>query len=207
MTHPLPPFVDGPAGPLQIAVDQPASTPRAVGVLCHPHTQHGGTLTNKVIHQAARAFADAGAVAVRFNFRGAGGSGGSYDHGNGEVDDVAAVVAWARGRWPDRPLWLAGFSFGAYVSLRAVEAQAPERVVSIAPPVNLYAFDSIALPQSRWLVVQGGQDEVVPAAAVDAWIATLDRPPEYAFLPDAGHFFHGRLNLLREHIGAFAERA
>jgi alpha/beta superfamily hydrolase len=204
VTQTFPGFIDGPAGRLQIQVDLPKVAPRAFGVLCHPHTLHGGTLRNKVIHQAARAFVTAGAAAVRFNFRGAGKSSGVCDYGKGEVDDLAAVVAWARSQWPERPFWLAGFSFGAYVSLRAAAAQAPVMLVSIAPPVGRYSFDEIDLPQSRWLIVQGRNDEVVPTAAVSAWVRTLPNQPRYVIVEDAGHFFHGRLAPLREQIIAFA---
>jgi len=202
----FPSFIDGPAGALQIRIDLPATRPRALGVLCHPHTLHGGTLTNKVIHQVAHAFNDAGAIAVRFNFRGAGESAGSYDEGRGETDDVCAVVDWARRRWPDLPLWLAGFSFGAYVSLRAVDASDAAMIVTVAPPVNHFAFDTLVMPSVSWLVVQGGADEVVPADAVTTWVRSLSRPPEYELMPDVGHFFHGRLRPLRERVIRFAER-
>ncbi len=205
MEDAFPAFIEGPAGALQIQIDLPASTPRALGVLCHPHTLHGGTLTNKVIHQVARAFTDAGAVAVRFNFRGAGRSAGAFDHGQGEVDDLAAVIGWARRHWPDRPLWLAGFSFGAYVTLRAAAAHSPALVVTVAPPVDRYALDPPATPRVRWLVVQGAADEILSADGVSDWVRALPRPPDYELMPDAGHFFHGRLKPLRERIRKFAE--
>ena len=87
-------FVPGPAGALQVLEEQPDGTPVALAVICHPHPLHGGTLTNKVVHQLARTFTELGAVSVRFNFRGVGDSDGEYDEGEGERDDLIAVIDW-----------------------------------------------------------------------------------------------------------------
>ena len=94
---------------------------------------------------------------MRFNFRGVGQSEGRFDDGVGELDDLRAVAAWARANHPDKILWLAGFSFGAYVSLRlAVELRAAA-LVSIAPPVGRsWDFSAIEVPTAPWLVIQGG---------------------------------------------------
>ncbi|HYM26941.1 MAG TPA: alpha/beta fold hydrolase, partial [Steroidobacteraceae bacterium] len=117
-------MLTGPAGPLETLVETPAGAgaaqqPRAVAVVCHPHPLFGGTLENKVVWTVARAFEQLGAAAIRFNFRGVGRSAGAYDDGRGETEDLGAVLAYARGRWPQAPLWLGGFSFGAVVALRA----------------------------------------------------------------------------------------
>ena len=115
-------LIEGSAGKIQLVVDEPGQDAQALAIICHPHTQHGGTLSNKVVHQIARTFTALNAVTVRFNFRGAGDSEGRYDSGVGEVDDLTRVVNWARNRWPGVPFWLAGFSFGAYVGLKAAKA-------------------------------------------------------------------------------------
>ncbi|MHB8551284.1 MAG: alpha/beta hydrolase, partial [Acidiferrobacterales bacterium] len=142
---------------------------------------------------------------VRFNFRGVGGSAGSFDNGNGETADLAAVVVWAQNRCPDAETWLAGFSFGAYVALRAAAQRPVSRVVLVAPPVNLYDFGALPSPGHKAIVVQGDQDEVVPVRGVQDWVAGLDAPPQLLIVPDAGHFFHGRLNDLRTSLeGALA---
>lgn len=195
-----PGFIAGPAGKLQLLVDSPEEDARAVAVICHPHTQHGGTLANKVVHQVARTFTGQGAVSVRFNFRGAGDSEGEYDAGVGEVDDLTQVVNWVRGQCPGLPLWLAGFSFGAYVALLAAKKLAPDWLVTIAPPVNLYDVHSIQVTSPHWLVIQGSEDEIVPADAVLAWTAGLQQPPQLAEIAGAGHFFHGQLNVLKDQL-------
>ena len=190
--------IAGPAGRLQLVVESPSAQPRALALSCHPHPLHGGSLTNKVVHQLARSFVELGAVSVRFNFRGVGDSEGVFDNGAGETDDLQAVAARALDEWPGLPLWLAGFSFGAYVALRAADKLNPGWLLTVAPPVNMYDFSSLQPAVRRWLLIQGEDDEIVPGAAVKAWAGGLARPPERVTLDGAGHFFHGRLNDLKQ---------
>ena len=197
----------GAAGDIEAVVDLPAVAPRAVAVCCHPHPLFGGALTNKVIHTVARAFAAQGAVAVRFNFRGVGASQGAHDGGIGETDDLATVAAWARARWPGLPLWLGGFSFGAFVALRGQAALAPALLVTVAPPVGRWDFSAIPAPSCPWLVVQGTADELLDADAVAAWARTLSPGAQVALLPEASHFFHARLHEVRDLVERFAGQA
>jgi alpha/beta superfamily hydrolase len=171
-----------------------------VAVICHPHPQHGGTLNNKVVHQLALSFRELGAVSVRFNFRGVGESQGDYDEGRGEQQDLSAVVGWARERWPDLPLWLGGFSFGAMVAIRAAESLRPQRLVTVAPAVNHFAAGPFEVPAGDWLVIHGDADEIVPVADVRALAETSPESPHLIVLNGAGHFFHGRLNDLKRSI-------
>ena len=121
-------FLPGPAGRIEAALDPPEADVEArplLAIVCHPLPTEGGTMHNKVVTMAARALRECGATTLRFNFRGAGQSEGRFDDGDGELDDLRAVAAWARERHPGKAIWLAGFSFGAYVSLRlAVELRA-----------------------------------------------------------------------------------
>ena len=200
-------LIAGPAGDLQTLVETPADEPQHVAVICHPHPLFGGTLDNKVVYTVARALRDAGAAAIRFNFRGVGSSGGTYDEGWGETEDALAVIDHARGRWPHAALWLAGFSFGGAVALRAAEPAAPQLVVAVAPAVMRLERFEISAPQTRhcpWLIVQGDADEVLDAAAVQSWAAKVSPPPAVHVMPGASHFFHGRLQELRETVLAFA---
>lgn len=196
-------LIAGAAGDIELIVDLPAAAPRAVAVCCHPHPLFGGTLTNKVIHTVARSFTAQGAAAVRFNFRGVGASQGAHDDGIGETDDLVTVADWARSRWPDLPLWLGGFSFGSYVALRGAARLAPALLVTVAPPVGRWDFSSIAAPTCPWLVVQGSEDELVPAAGVVAWAQALQPAVRIAMLDGATHFFHGRLHELQDAASAF----
>ena len=153
---------------------------------------------NKVVTMTARALRELGIDTVRFNFRGAGGSAGDFDEGVGETADLETVAAWVRARRPEAALWLAGFSFGAYVSLRASAALQPALVLSIAPPVGRsWDFDALTLPACPWLVIQGEADEVVDPAAVFAWLDGLPEAPELVRMPETDHFFHRKLMDLR----------
>jgi hypothetical protein len=184
--------IPGPAGPLEAAIDSSGAEPAAVAVICHPHPQQQGTMHNKVVTTLARAFVRLGAVAVRFNFRGVGASGGSYASGLGERDDVLAVVAWSRARWPGRRLYLGGFSFGAAVAIAVAARVAPDGLVTVAPPIDRLPPDLVP-PACPWLLVHGSADDVVPAGPVLAWCAALATPPRIELLDGGGHFFHGRL--------------
>jgi alpha/beta superfamily hydrolase len=202
----------GPAGALEALIETPAEAAadgavRAFGVVCHPHPLFGGTLDNKVVWTLARACQALGAPTIRFNFRGVGSSAGAYDEGRGEKADALAVIAWGRARWPHAALWLSGFSFGAAVALLAAEAARPSRLITVAPGITAVEVSGAAAPECPWLIVQGDADEVVPTAQVLEWARTLSPAPEIALLPGASHFFHGRINELREVLVDFLTRA
>ncbi|NVJ49286.1 MAG: alpha/beta fold hydrolase [Gammaproteobacteria bacterium] len=194
-------MLDGPQGPLEAIIDaSDAERKPIVAICCHPHPQHQGTMTNKVIHTVARALAGMGATAVRFNFRGVGKSAGEYGEGLGEMDDCRAVIAWAQAQYPDHQLWLAGFSFGSWISAAVAHEYPVSQLISIAPPVERGVFSNMSHPQCDWLAVMGDADEVVSFSATEAWIEQLSPKPDWIVMTGAGHFFHSRLVELREVI-------
>lgn len=203
--------IPGPAGVLEARIEDPLSAGtdrRVIGVVCHPHPLHGGTMQNKVVHTAARALQEAGAATVRFNFRGVGASAGRYDNGVGELDDALAIVAWARRHFECERLWLAGFSFGAATALQAAAQGArPSRLVTIAPPVGRIITQPVARPDCPWLIVQGDQDELIELSAVRTWAAGFSPEPRLHVIGGAEHFFHGKLTQLRETILDFVREA
>lgn len=189
----------GPAGALECAVDLPgvADERPVTMVICHPHPQHGGTMHNKVVTVLERSMGELGVRTVRFNFRGVGASAGRFDDGYGETDDLFAVVEWVRRTRPDDELWLGGFSFGAYVAVRAALNLKLGQLISIAPPVDRYEFASLPRPECPWLIVQGDEDDVVSVDAVQLYADRIDPPPDLVIMHQAGHFFHRRLMDLR----------
>lgn len=189
----------GPAGCLEAISDvaEPADARRGVAVICHPNSKDGGTMRNKVVTMLERSLRESGLDTVRFNFRSAGDSEGAYDNGIGESDDLATVVAWVRKVRPDDALWLAGFSFGSYVTLRNAVKLKADALISIAPPVGRWSHETLPLPRCPWLVVMGEEDEIVEPRAVFDWIDSLEHPPELIRMPETGHFFHRRLMDLR----------
>jgi len=199
--------IPGPAGLLEARIEDPlpeGASRRVVGVVCHPHPLHGGTMQNKVVHTAARAMQEAGAATVRFNFRGVGASAGRYDKGIGELEDALAVITWAREHFACDALWLGGFSFGAATALQAAAQGArPARLVTIAPPVGRIITQPVARPDCPWLIVQGDQDELIDLSVVRAWAAGFKPEPQLCVIEGAEHFFHGKLTQLREAILEF----
>ena len=193
--------IDGPAGRIEAAFDLPeadAMPQPVLAIVCHPLSTEGGSMHNKVVTMVARALRESGVATLRFNFRGVGQSDGVFDDGRGELDDLRAVAAWARAQHPDKALWLAGFSFGAWVALRGAAGLNAGALISIAPPVARgWDFADINLPAIPWLVVQGEADEIVDANAVFAWLDTLPRQPQLVKMPDTSHFFHRKLIDLR----------
>src|SRR6185437_198476 len=95
-----------------------ASHLKIVGIICHPHPLHQGTMHNKVVTTIVRAWQKMGLATIRFNFRGVGQSEGTYGDEVGEVEDLKAVIHWLRRqqRGKELKLWLGGFSFGALIS-------------------------------------------------------------------------------------------
>jgi alpha/beta superfamily hydrolase len=202
--------LEGPAGSLETLIETPVAEEllpvTAFGVICHPHPLYGGTMDNKIVWTLARAFQQVGAPTIRFNFRGVGASAGIHDEGRGETEEVLAVIAYGHQRWPGAALWLGGFSFGAAVAIRAAGRARPARLVAVAPGINKTDVSNAAPPSGQWLIVQGEADDVVPPDLVIDWTRRLSPPPELVVLPGAGHYFHGRINELREVILAFLER-
>ena len=189
----------GVAGAIEAARDAAAAdlAPRGVAVIAHPHPLFGGTMDNKVVQTLARAFVASGFAAVRFNFRGVGASAGVHDDGQGELDDLLAVVQQVA---PEGPIALAGFSFGAFVTSHALARLWGEREVVSAVLVGTAAsrFTVAPVPPEahlRSLIVHGEHDETVPLASVMDWARPQTLP--VTVVPGGGHFFHGQLPLLR----------
>jgi alpha/beta superfamily hydrolase len=181
-------FIAGPAGRIEVAIDEPASSPRGIALVAHPHPLYGGTLDNKVVQTLARALAELGYVAYRPNFRGVGASEGGYDEGRGEVDDLVAVLEYAK----QQPPVLAGFSFGAAMQARLARRVKPERMVLVGIAVN--HVEAPPVPADT-ILVHGELDDTVPLADVLAWARPQDLP--VLVVPGADHFFHRRLAVLR----------
>lgn len=184
----------GPAGSLECALDAPDADARGVVVICHPHPQHGGTMNNKVVHTLARAFLHLGCRTVRFNYRGVGASQGQWDEGRGEVDDAAAVIAAYRDA--SLPLFLAGFSFGAFVAAQAAarlpDGAKPQRMALVGPSTQR---QSMAEVPADTVVIHGEVDEVVPLSATFDWARPQGLP--VIVFPGVGHYFHGQLGPLK----------
>jgi uncharacterized protein len=195
--------ITGSAGNLEGIAHLPDAAPRAIAVVAHPLPTMGGTMENKIVTTLAKTFAELGFAALRFNFRGVGNSAGQFDSGNGEVEDALAIVRHAREEYGHLPLILSGFSFGGYVQARAAQHLHPQahRLVLVAPAVgrSVPSFEnSTGMPHvpHNTLLIHGELDEVVALTDVMDWARPQHLP--IVVLPEAGHFFHGRLHQIKQ---------
>jgi alpha/beta superfamily hydrolase len=202
-------LVSGPAGHIEVLIDQPADAVRGIAVVGHPHPLLGGNAEHKVPALLARIFHAHGFLVARPNFRGAGNSEGSHDEGIGETDDMFAVLAHLRSSYPDAPLGLAGFSFGAYVIAR-VAAQLRERgqpctrLILSGMPAGAVAgrrsYDTPAVDANA-LVVHGEADDRVPLLNVMDWARPQELP--VVVVPGGNHFFTGKLKPLQRIVEGY----
>lgn len=186
-------MIDGPAGAIETDINDPGVSRRALALVAHPNPLQGGTKDNKVVTTLAKTFFALGCTVARPNFRGTGASEGRYDEGHGETEDLIAVARHLRARYGALPLLAAGFSFGAYVQIRAAGRLEPAQLVLVGPAVN--RFHAEPAPPGT-LVIHGEHDEVVPLAAVLNWARPQQLP--VVVVPGCGHFFHGRLGELAQ---------
>lgn len=203
--------IQGEAGAIELRAHVPAGVaPRAVAVVAHPHPLFGGTMDNKVVTTIARAFYDADAATYRFNFRGVGASAGAHDEGRGETRDMLAVIAHVQSLHPGLPLWLAGFSFGGAVTLAASEHIQAAEMVLVAPALErLSKWNETSngqqdqtRPPETTIIIHGEKDQTVPLADSMDWARPRNIP--VVVVPDADHFFHLRLHIIKRLVSRLA---
>ena len=183
-----------------------------IAIVLHPHPQFGGTMNHQIVYQLYYAFAHRNFAVLRFNFRGVGRSQGSFDHGQGELSDAASALDWAQSINPEaRSCWIAGFSFGAWIGMQLLMRRPEiEGFISIAPPANLYDFSFLAPCPSSGLMVNGAKDRVVPTESVRGLVDRLKTQKgiviDHSTVPDANHFFEGRMEGLMEVVDAYLDK-
>ncbi|MDP2833262.1 MAG: alpha/beta hydrolase [Pseudomonadota bacterium] len=184
-----------PVGYLETVIEEPDGAPKGLALIAHPHSLKGGSLDNKVAWTLARAALACGLIAVRPNFRGVGGSDGSFDHGIGESEDLLALAASVASHYGPLPWTLLGFSFGAYVQHRVARELHAQRLILVGPAVSMYEFAANNIPTT---LIHGNEDEVIPFAAARDYARRHDIP--LIEIPGAGHFFHGKLRELQQTV-------
>lgn len=193
--------LSGPVGPLEALWEEPSHRHAdSVALVCHPHPLFGGSMTNKVVHMAARALQEEGIATLKFNFRGVGHSAGSFDEGVGETQDALAAYAALHELRPKAAVILVGFSFGSYIAYKVANLRKAEQLILIAPPVQRFRFATEPVPSIPWSVIQGDKDDLVDHQAVMAWVNELTPAPRVIMLAGAEHFFHGRMSDLKHSV-------
>jgi alpha/beta superfamily hydrolase len=195
-------FVNGPAGRLEALLEEPGDRdPVEAALVCHPHPQYGGTMHNKVVYRLARGLRRAGAVVLRFNYRGVNLSEGRYDQGIGEVEDARAALSLLLSRYPALPFTLAGFSFGSRIALKlGCQGIGARRVIAVGFPTTMRDTSFLKGCDVPRIFVQSSNDEFGPLADWQPLIESLPEPSETVIIPARDHFFDGALEALEDAI-------
>lgn len=178
--------------------------PSGIAVVCHPLPTGGGTLHNKVVFRAARGLEAANVATLRFNFRGVGTSGGKFEGGEGEADDVTAAIEWAKRKLPGKKLFVGGFSFGGWMATRVgCELAEIDAMFLIGTPVNKYDFGYLRHCEKPTLFIHGTQDEHGDVGKLEKLVQTV-RNAESVIITGADHFFTKQLDAVEETMRAWA---
>jgi alpha/beta superfamily hydrolase len=195
--------IPGPAGRLEALLEEPAAGQalRAAVVFAHPHPQYGGTMHTKVVYQAAKAFGRIGCAVLRFNFRGAGRSGGTFSDGPGETDDFRAGLDFMQERYPSARMWAGGMSFGSWIGM-TVGAADPRvsTLIGIAMPISRYDWTAVARSPKPKFFIHGERDEVCPLKEIREFYARAEEPKELAVIDAADHLFDGKVGEVADAI-------
>lgn len=203
-------FIKAPHGQLEGILKAPrVAEAKGVALVLHPHPLGGGTMHNKVVYRAASALGDAGLVTLRLNFRGVGQSTGSHDEGRGEMEDARAGLDYLEEHYPGEPVTLCGFSFGARVGLEVgIMEERVRDLISIGTPVDKYDFAFLEDCRKPILFVHGDRDEFGQVEHLRALISRLptEAHAQLVVIPNADHFFEGRLDELKQAITDWSEK-
>jgi alpha/beta superfamily hydrolase len=192
-------------GRLEAILKEPRTSP-ALGAapVLHPHPLGGGTMHNKVVFRAASALNDAGMVTLRINFRGVGQSSGEHDEGRGELEDVRAGLEYLAETFPELPITLCGFSFGARVGLEVgISDDRVRNMISIGTPVDKYDFGFLQACSKPILFVHGDHDEFGSVSRLQVLVDEIQQhnpTVELHIIKDSAHFFEGHLDELKQVI-------
>lgn len=178
-------------------------------VICHPHPLYGGDMNNNVVLGIKEALQSEGFVIIRFNFRGVTLSEGKHDEGKGEIDDVIAAVNFllSRSMVDQTRLFLAGYSFGAWVGLRAaLTLDSFRATAAIAPPCGLYDFTFLRESKVPVLLVSGAMDSFCDQNELGILFDDIPSSKNKVILPGSDHFFSGREGEVGQEVKKFFSR-
>ena len=189
-------FLPGPTGRLEALLEEPEDiAPQEAALVCHPHPQHGGTMHNKVVYRIARGLRSTGSVVLRFNYRGVNLSEGSYDEGEGELDDARAALNYLRERYPELAFTVAGFSFGSRIALR-LGCGIARRVIAVGFPAAYKDKASLDTCTTPRVFIQSTHDQFGSVEQIESIVAALPEPKQLHLIEAQDHFFAGALDAL-----------
>jgi alpha/beta superfamily hydrolase len=195
-------LIDGPAGKLEALLEEPEDqAPNGAVLVCHPHPLHGGTMHNKVVYRMARAMRRAGAVVLRFNYRGVNQSEGKYDEGVGETEDTRAALEVLRSRYPELPFSLSGFSFGSRIILKlGCEIAGASRLIAVGFPASYQDSKQLGRCEVPRVFILSTHDEFCAVDTMEAYFGGLTGPKELIWIEARDHFFTGGLDEFEEAV-------
>jgi len=203
---------NGPAGRLEGRYSGAPDDTSPIALILHPHPQYGGTMNNKVVYNLYQSFVQRNFAVLRFNFRGVGRSQGEYDGGTGELSDAAAALDWLQSFNANaRACWIAGYSFGAWISMQLLMRR-PEisGFISVSPPANMFDFSFLAPCPSSGLIINGDADRIVPNEEVEKLSNKLKAQKgitiTHTTLPGANHFFESKMEVLVAEVKEYVKR-
>jgi alpha/beta superfamily hydrolase len=177
-------------------------------VICHPHPENGGDMYNGVVGAIVQASLDAGVAALRFNFRGVGGSEGEHEGGAGELEDVGAAVShlMLRSEIDSSRVALAGYSFGAVMALRFADTR-PDlaAVIAVSQPTMAASRAEIYMDPPV-LIVAGDRDQYCDINLLQEYRSRLAEDVELEIVPGADHFWWGSFDRLQDIVSGFLSR-
>ncbi len=179
-------------GVLSFPVDMPSS-PGVV--ICHPHPAYGGDMNNNVVLGIKEALVFKGFAVLRFNFRGVSSSEGNHDQGRGEVEDVLSALSFLKGQSmvDGNRLFMADYSFGAWVGLRAAsKVENLQSAAGIAPPFGMLDFDFLKNGSFPILLVSGDRDDFCNMKELESNFSEVSSRKKKVIIPGADHFYWGR---------------
>ncbi len=204
---------NGPAGRIEGKYFQQKENPTApIALILHPHPMHGGTMNNKVTYRLYESFVRCGFSVLRFNFRGVANSEGNYDNGVGELSDAASALDWLHAQNPHtREIWVAGFSFGAWITMQLLMRRPDiRRFIAVSPPAGNYDFSFFSPCPTSGFVMVGTHDEITPAEEIQNLLKKTTRQKEvkihFATIPYADHFYTQQQDELGHMICKYIEQ-
>lgn len=204
---------NGPEGRIEGRYHHAKSKEAPIALILHPHPQHGGTMNNKVVYSLYHSFVRRGFSVLRFNFRGVGRSQGEFDSGQGELSDAASALDWMQGYNPNATgCWIAGFSFGAWISMQLMMRR-PEinGFISIAPPASIHDFSFLAPCPASGLIVHGDQDDIIPVDSVEKLSDKLSKQKnitiDFTVMKGCDHFFRNHIESMEAKVESYLDEA
>lgn len=208
--------LNGPAGHLEALLNEGSSASRFAALVSHPHPLGSGTMHNKVVYHAMKVLnaPEWGFLfpVLRFNFRGTGLSAGQHD-GVAESEDVLAALDWLHAEYA-LPVIVAGFSFGAAMSLAACCSSAPRRTTA-----SIHALAALGLPTEAFdrryhhpslaactlpkLFLSGDSDQFGPKSDLQRLTESAAEPKSLVLIPGADHFFTRHLGAMQKALATW----